>query len=105
MPRILQEYRKAVLTKHPDKQRHNPRATDEFAELQKAYEFLLDEKARAAYDEWLTARKARVQKHAAQGEKRRKLREELEKKERQAASERSEEETARARLKVRPRMP
>lgn len=90
-----------MLVKHPDKQPDNPNAAAEFAEIQKAYEFLLDDKARAAYDEWRQAKAARVQRDAAQSDKRRKMREDLDKRERQVASERSEEETARARLKVR----
>ena len=46
----LQAYRKLALLKHPDKNPDNPRAADEFAALQKAYELLLDAEARAALD-------------------------------------------------------
>jgi len=45
-----QAYRKLALVKHPDKNPDNPRAADEFAELQKAYDLLLDKEARAALD-------------------------------------------------------
>jgi curved DNA-binding protein CbpA len=49
-PCTLQAYRKLALLKHPDKNPDNPRAADEFAVLQKAYELLLDAEARAALD-------------------------------------------------------
>ena len=48
--RRSQAYRKLALVKHPDKNPDNPRAADEFAELQKAYDVLLDKEARAALD-------------------------------------------------------
>ncbi|KAI7838457.1 hypothetical protein COHA_007720 [Chlorella ohadii] len=47
---IKKAYRKLALVKHPDKNPDNPRAADEFAELQKAYDLLLDKEARAALD-------------------------------------------------------
>ena len=45
-----QTYRKLALLKHPDKNPDNPRAADEFAALQKAYDVLCDAEARAALD-------------------------------------------------------
>lgn len=47
---IKKAYRKLALVKHPDKNPDNPRAADEFQELQKAYDLLLDKEARAALD-------------------------------------------------------
>lgn len=42
-----------ALTKHPDKNRDNPNAAAEFAELQKAYAILTDADARKALDDLL----------------------------------------------------
>ena len=45
-----QAYRKLALVKHPDKNPDNPKAADEFALLQRAYDLLTDAEARAALD-------------------------------------------------------
>lgn len=42
-----------ALVKHPDKNRSNPNAAAEFAELQKAYDILTDAEARKALDDLL----------------------------------------------------
>jgi curved DNA-binding protein CbpA len=49
----VQAYRKLALKKHPDKNPDNPKAAEDFNEIQKAYELLCDKEARSALDEWL----------------------------------------------------
>jgi curved DNA-binding protein CbpA len=49
----LQAYRKLALLKHPDKNPDNPKAAQEFAIIQKAYDILCDKEAREALDEWI----------------------------------------------------
>lgn len=83
---IKKAYRKLALVKHPDKNKDNPNAADEFALLNKAYELLSDKAARAAVDAVIHARRKREEELARQGAKRRKLREDLELRERAAAA-------------------
>lgn len=56
-------------------------AAEEFQKLQKAYDILNDEKARASYDELQRVRKERVQKESRQSEKRQKMMRDLAEKE------------------------
>lgn len=52
-PPLCQAYRKLALVKHPDKNPDNPKAADEFQQLQRAYDLLCDKEARAALDQLL----------------------------------------------------
>ena len=56
---IKKAYRKKALTCHPDKNPDNPEAADLFYQLSEALAVLTDEKAKAAYDKLLKARKRR----------------------------------------------
>jgi hypothetical protein len=47
---IRKAYKKLALEKHPDKNKHNPQATDDFQKLQKALEVLTSDAKRRAYD-------------------------------------------------------
>jgi len=49
----MQAYRKLALIKHPDKNIGNPRAAEEFFQIQQAYDLLLDTNGRAALDAYL----------------------------------------------------
>ncbi|VDM98748.1 unnamed protein product [Thelazia callipaeda] len=96
---IVKAFRRAALRWHPDK---NPdcllRAQEMFLKISKAFELLSDEAARAAYDNVLAAKAARsvyVQRRQQnESEKRRKLREDLEKREANAMTTQQEEEKA-----------
>eukprot|EP00803_Ostreobium_quekettii_P002658 evm.model.scf_1295.6 EVM.evm.TU.scf_1295.6 scf_1295:31376-37841(+) len=95
---IRKAYRTLALRQHPDK---NPEADPAaFLLLNKAYELLSDKDARLAFDDLLRAKAQREERLSHHSEKRRRMMEELEVKERQAAEERTEEERARERLKI-----
>jgi len=93
-------YRKLALEKHPDKQPGNKRAAEEFIKLQRAFEILSDDKAREAWDNLQRAKNARQAKHAGQSQKRRKMAEDLERRERVFEVERSQEKAARNKLQA-----
>eukprot|EP00798_Chlamydomonas_sp_ICE-L_P004994 gene4994-34778_t len=98
--KIKKVFRKLAVVKHPDKNRTNPNAAAEFAEIDKAYRILLDESARGALNDYLAAKAHRSKRDSQSSDKRRKLKEELEAREKRVYSERNEEDVARARLKV-----
>ena len=81
---IKKAYRKKALTCHPDKNPDNKAAVDLFHQLSDALEVLSDEKTRAAYDNLLKARKAQELRLKQLDGKRRKLRDDLEERERNA---------------------
>ncbi|XP_054710440.1 dnaJ homolog subfamily C member 17-like [Uloborus diversus] len=81
---IKKAYRKKALTCHPDKNPDNPKAAELFQQLSKALEILLDSSARAAYDKVLNARKASQIRNKELDSKRRKLKEDLEAREKNA---------------------
>jgi DnaJ family protein C protein 17 len=78
-------------------------AAVEFQKLQKAYDILSDEKARAPYDELQRVRKERVQKESRQSEKRQKMMRDLAEKEKAFEREqkvKSQEDDVSRRLKA-----
>ena len=81
---IKKSYRKKALTCHPDKNPDNKQAVELFHQLSDALEVLSDEKTRAAYDNLLKARKAAELRIRQLDGKRRKLRDDLEERERNA---------------------
>lgn len=81
---IRKAYRKKALACHPDKNPDNPKAAELFHELAKALEILSDESARAAYDRVLNAKKAAALRHQQLDSKRKKLIEDLERREKEA---------------------
>lgn len=82
---IKKAYRKKALKCHPDKNPDNINATELFLQLSNALEVLLDEKARLAYDKIYNAKKAAKLRNLELDSHRKKLKEELEARERQAA--------------------
>uniref|UniRef100_A0A1B6DJR7 DnaJ homolog subfamily C member 17 n=1 Tax=Clastoptera arizonana TaxID=38151 RepID=A0A1B6DJR7_9HEMI len=82
-------YRRKALSCHPDKNPDNPKAAELFHQLTGALEILLDESARAAYDKVINAKKAAALRNQALDSRRKKLKEDLEARERQAQEEAS----------------
>jgi len=78
---IKKAYRKKALTCHPDKNPDNKQAVDLFHQLSDALEVLTDDATRLAYDNLLKARKAAELRTRQLDGKRRKLKEQLEERE------------------------
>ncbi|KAM3961505.1 dnaJ homolog member 15 [Aphomia sociella] len=83
---IKKAYRKKALQCHPDKNPNDPKAAETFHELSRALEILTDVSARAAYDKVLRAKAAAKLRHQQLDSKRQKLKEDLERREREASS-------------------
>ncbi|XP_014358551.2 dnaJ homolog subfamily C member 17 [Papilio machaon] len=83
---IKKAYRKKALQCHPDKNPDDPKAAETFHELSRALEILTDAGARTAYDKVLKAKAAAKLRHKQLDSKRQKLKEDLERREREAAS-------------------
>ncbi|CAH1098973.1 unnamed protein product [Psylliodes chrysocephalus] len=81
---IKKAYRKQALQCHPDKNPDDPNAAKKFHELSKILEILTDTSAKAAYDRVLKAKKEAALRHKELDSKRRKLKEDLEFREKQA---------------------
>ncbi|KAK5640012.1 hypothetical protein RI129_010823 [Pyrocoelia pectoralis] len=81
---IKKAYRKRALQCHPDKNPDNPNAAKLFHQLTKILEVLTDESARRVYDRVLRGKKEAALRHKALDGKRRKLKEDLEAREREA---------------------
>lgn len=98
---IKKSYRKKALKCHPDKNPDNANAAEEFDNLKKILEILLDVGARAAYDRVLKSRKEAAIRNRERSKEEQSLRAKLEERERQAADrpQLSEEERFRRELK------
>lgn len=83
---IKKAYRKKALQCHPDKNPDDPKAAETFHELSRALEILTDVAARAAYDKVLRAKAAAKLRNKELDSKRQKLKEDLERREREATS-------------------
>ncbi|KAL6759589.1 DnaJ-domain-containing protein [Haematococcus lacustris] len=95
---IKKAYRTLALKLHPDKNKGNPNAATEFAQLEQAYRVLTDLQARGALDDLLRAKMQRQARRSSENDLKRKMRDELEQREKQFASSRQEEQAARSRL-------
>jgi DnaJ homolog subfamily C member 17 len=80
---IRRAFRAKALELHPDKNPDNPAAADQFDKVNKAYEVLSDEKAKAAYDTKLQVEREREAKWEAANAEIRAMRAKLEKKEKE----------------------
>uniref|UniRef100_A0A0R3RVD7 J domain-containing protein n=1 Tax=Elaeophora elaphi TaxID=1147741 RepID=A0A0R3RVD7_9BILA len=100
---IVKAFRKAALKWHPDKNPDRKQTAQEmFLKISKAFELLSDAAARAAYDHVLASKTARIvyvqRRQKNESEKRRKLREELERREANVLNAQQDEEKARREL-------
>ncbi|KAM4013174.1 dnaJ homolog subfamily C member 17 [Anomaloglossus baeobatrachus] len=91
---IKKAYRQKALTCHPDKNPDNPRAAELFHQLSQALEVLTDGAARAAYDKLRKAKQAAAKRTEKLDAKRKKVKLDLEAREKEAQSRVTEEEEA-----------
>uniref|UniRef100_A0AAY4CL33 DnaJ homolog subfamily C member 17 n=1 Tax=Denticeps clupeoides TaxID=299321 RepID=A0AAY4CL33_9TELE len=88
---IKKAYRQKALTCHPDKNPDNPKAAELFHQLSQALEVLTDAAARAAYDKVRAAKKQAEERTQRLDDKRKKIKLDLEARERQAEAHNAEE--------------
>ncbi|XP_071971438.1 dnaJ homolog subfamily C member 17 [Engystomops pustulosus] len=91
---IKKAYRQKALTCHPDKNPDNPRAAELFHQLSQALEVLTDGAARAAYDKLRKAKEAAAKRTQKLDDKRKKVKLDLEAREKEAQARVTEEEEA-----------
>ncbi|KAJ3612981.1 hypothetical protein NHX12_019238 [Muraenolepis orangiensis] len=87
---IKKAYRQKALTCHPDKNPDNPKAADLFHQLSQALEVLTDAPARAAYDKICAAKKQAEARNQKLDDKRKKIKFDLETRERRAEAQSQE---------------
>ena len=97
---IKKAYRKKALTCHPDKNPDNPKAAELFHQLSEALTVLTDENARKAYDNVLKAKKANELRNRKLDAKRKKMKDELEAREKAAFEEKTDDVLAGEKLKA-----
>lgn len=78
---IRRAYRKTSLLYHPDKVKPTPENLDKFQQLQQAINILTDAAEKAKYDQSREAKQRRIAENAALEGRRRKMKEDLEKRE------------------------
>lgn len=88
---IKKAYRQKALKCHPDKNPDNPKAAELFHQLSQALEVLTDAAARAAYDKVRAAKRQAEERTRRLDDKRKKIKLDLEARERQAEAQSAEE--------------
>ncbi|XP_067310960.1 dnaJ homolog subfamily C member 17 [Pseudorasbora parva] len=88
---IKKAYRQRALSCHPDKNPDNPKAAELFHQLSQALEVLTDAAAKAAYDKVRAAKKQAEERNRKLDDKRKKIKLDLEARERQAETVKTEE--------------
>ncbi|XP_073683068.1 dnaJ homolog subfamily C member 17-like [Garra rufa] len=88
---IKKAYRQKALSCHPDKNPDNPKAAELFHQLSQALEVLTDAAAKAAYDKVRAAKKQAEERNRKLDDKRKKIKLDLEARERQADNVKAEE--------------
>ncbi|KAF2403184.1 DnaJ-domain-containing protein [Trichodelitschia bisporula] len=89
---ISRAYRRTALKHHPDKNRSDPDAVSKFHALQIAHDVLSDPAAKAAYDNARAAREARERQNALFEGKRKRMKDDLERRESGAFKRRKDED-------------
>ncbi|XP_061467401.1 dnaJ homolog subfamily C member 17 [Rhineura floridana] len=89
---IKKAYRQKALTCHPDKNPDNPKAAELFHQLSQALAVLTDAAARAAYDKVRKAKKQAAERTQKLDERRKKVKLDLEAREKEAQAQVSKEE-------------
>ncbi|XP_003224819.1 dnaJ homolog subfamily C member 17 isoform X1 [Anolis carolinensis] len=89
---IKKAYRQKALTCHPDKHPDNPKAAELFHQLSQALALLTDAAARAAYDKVRKAKKQAAERTQKLDDRRKKVKLDLEAREREAQSQVNKEE-------------
>ena len=97
---IKKAYRKKALKCHPDKNPDNPKAAELFHQLSEALSVLTDDEARKAYDNVLKAKKANELRNRKLDAKRKKMKDELEAREKAAFEEKADDVLAGEKLKT-----
>ncbi|XP_008946350.1 PREDICTED: dnaJ homolog subfamily C member 17-like, partial [Merops nubicus] len=92
---VKKAYRQKALSCHPDKHPDDPRAAEVFHQLSQALAVLTDAAARAAYDRVRKAKKQAAERTQKLDERRKKVKLDLEAREREAQTHESEEEEIR----------
>ncbi|ORZ41412.1 hypothetical protein BCR44DRAFT_1006098 [Catenaria anguillulae PL171] len=82
-------YRTMSLQLHPDKNRDNPNAANEFQAVKRAFDMLSNDALREAYDSYLKQQRAHEERIAQLGAAKRKMRDDLEERERAAMAKRA----------------
>ncbi|KAM7402874.1 hypothetical protein PAMA_003681 [Pampus argenteus] len=88
---IKKAYRQKALTCHPDKNPDNPKAAELFHQLSQALEVLTDAAAKAAYDKICAAKKQAEERNRRLDDKRKKIKLDLETREKRAETQSQEE--------------
>ncbi|NP_956540.2 dnaJ homolog subfamily C member 17 [Danio rerio] len=88
---IKKAYRQRALSCHPDKNPDNPKAAELFHQLSQALEVLTDAAAKAAYDKVRAAKKQAEERNRKLDDKRKKIKLDLEARERRAENVKAEE--------------
>ncbi|THD20985.1 DnaJ subfamily A member 3 [Fasciola hepatica] len=81
---VKKAYKDKARQLHPDKNKDNPRAKEEFQQLKDFYDILHDPVTRKEYDRKWKAKRESIRRHQSLDVERRKLKEKLEKREAQA---------------------
>uniref|UniRef100_A0A8D0L1G4 DnaJ heat shock protein family (Hsp40) member C17 n=1 Tax=Sphenodon punctatus TaxID=8508 RepID=A0A8D0L1G4_SPHPU len=89
---VKKAYRQKALSCHPDKNPDNPKAAELFHQLSQALALLTDVAARAAYDKVRKAKKQAAERTEKLDERRKKVKLDLEAREREAQTQESKEE-------------
>lgn len=95
---IISAYRVQALRCHPDKNIDDPQASARFHQLTRAYQVLIDEEARRAFDAVLAGRQAHREREQQLDQHRRTMRDDLLRREREARRRKAEETEAEQRL-------